>query len=84
MTLLLLVMLGCGTGNPIDDCSRTDIDCCERDADCRDVYGAAFPHCTSAGLTTGICSECRSETDCASNQVCEADDLDFRICVEAR
>lgn len=81
---LVGLAVGCTPYNPIDDCTRDGIDCCEYDADCIDVYGDSYPYCTSPGLSSGVCSECVTSDECAAGLVCEADGNDLRICVQER
>jgi Cys-rich repeat protein len=73
MTILILTLIACGGGNPIDKCDSMSIDCCGADADCADFYGNLAPFCTTPGDTTGVCAECIDDSDCASGEVCDLD-----------
>jgi len=78
--MMWLVMMWLGCSNPIDSCPTTDIDCCDLDRECQEVYGDDYPFCTTPGESSGVCSECVIDADCSGDLLCTDDGSGLRLC----
>lgn len=76
---LVVWLVGCSS-NPINTCDDIDIDCCESDLDCVDVYGSLYPECVDPGPVSGTCSECDADNDCPVGSTCVIEEH-FGSCV---
>jgi Cys-rich repeat protein len=83
--LFSVLLLGCfEPKNSIDECQVSSIDCCVADWECEEFYENTgtddegrpinYPFCTTPGETTGICSECLSDSDCDDGEYCDKEE----------